>query len=331
MAMISESLESKFRSISRTRRGPFRVMAYALPQTEMADADLEKTLRDGILKDIPVDSLRIVIDTGTPGRSALERDAFKTDVLSGIHPPQHPNGTGSDKQDRVLEIKKEEGIRIRLRQAVAGLPDLLEEVDRTLGKADGTTEGKASETSLEAPSAEETHVVPEATAQESKPLELPAPLIYFSSFEDLGIDAERISQVLGVLIGQECHVVVSKDGLDTRTREGRVVARAALRLGAIRSTSARELSKLEFKNRRENLRVYGPIPYGFKRVGKELEPVDEEVSLVKRMRDLAFHGRKPADILTTLNRERQAWKDGTPWTWRRVSQVLKNPIYEKLA
>jgi hypothetical protein len=51
---------------------------------------------------------------------------------------------------------------------------------------------------------------------------------------------------------------------------------------------------------------------------------------VRRIRELTGLSQTPVTIAVTLNREKRFWKDGTRWSWRRVSHVLKNPIYDKV-
>ena len=50
---------------------------------------------------------------------------------------------------------------------------------------------------------------------------------------------------------------------------------------------------------------------------------------VARARELSRRGCSLLETALTLNRERRAWKDGTDWTWKRVRQVLHNPIYDR--
>ena len=50
---------------------------------------------------------------------------------------------------------------------------------------------------------------------------------------------------------------------------------------------------------------------------------------VARARELARRGASLLETALALNREQRCWKDGTPWTWRRVRQVLRNTIYDR--
>ena len=320
----SDGTDGALRALAGTRKGPFRVIGYALDRGDAASA-----LKAAVEAEFPKADPVLVVDPGDPWRPAAERDVFKTDVLGRIVSTQELSGVESSPSLPPAEDRKEAKLRERLDRAVVALPDLLSRIDRTLasrGEAPPPpTSSPALTTVVERPKA------PRPSGEgKGRPDDRPdpAPLVFFLSFEDVGGDAGAVSLVLRLLIERGSHVIISADGLDTRTREGRVVARAALRLGSIRSGHARERSRREAEKRRMSLRVYGPIPYGYRREGSALRPVADEQKLIARMKDLAESGRRVADILTTLNRDRCHWKDGTPWTWRRVSQVLKNPLHE---
>lgn len=107
------------------------------------------------------------------------------------------------------------------------------------------------------------------------------------------------------------------------------MAAVALRLGGIKADRARERSLRDLHRRREGLQVYGPVPFGFTRLGQGLVPVPGQMETVARARELSRRGCSLLETALTLNREGRTWKDGTAWTWKRVRQVLHNPIYER--
>jgi hypothetical protein len=125
------------------------------------------------------------------------------------------------------------------------------------------------------------------------------------------------------------HLEILLEGIDTRTREGRAQAALTMRLGEIKSARARERSLIELNRRRDELRVYGPVPFGFVRRGEGLIPLADQMATVSRLRELANRGLSLFESAIVLNQERRLWKDGTPWTGKRVGQVLRNPLYDR--
>lgn len=162
-----------------------------------------------------------------------------------------------------------------------------------------------------------------------RPVRPEIPVVRVRRFEDLGGDAEAIAGAIEAIVLRGSHLEIGLEALDTRTREGRAMAAVALRLGDIKSSRARERSLLELDRRREELRVYGPVPFGFVREGQGLVPVADQMDAVARLRELARRGISPFESAVVLNGEHRRWKDGTPWTGKRVAQILRNPLYDR--
>jgi hypothetical protein len=157
----------------------------------------------------------------------------------------------------------------------------------------------------------------------------PVPLLRVRRFEDLGGDAEAIAGAVEAIVLRGCHLEILMEGLDTRTREGRALAALTMRLGDIKSARARERSLIELNRRRDELRVYGPVPFGFVRRGEGLVPLPDQMATVLRLRELSNRGLSLFESAIVLNQEHRLWKDGTPWTGKRVGQVLRNPLYDR--
>ncbi len=79
--------------------------------------------------------------------------------------------------------------------------------------------------------------------------------------------------------------------------------------------------------RRRELCVYGPVPFGSRREEDWLVPVEDEIDIVRRIRELARLGQEPVAIAIGLTQEKCRWRDGSMWNWRCVASVLKNPVY----
>src|SRR6185436_6465195 len=138
-----------------------------------------------------------------------------------------------------------------------------------------------------------------------------------------------IAAAVEAVVARGGHLEVILEALDTRTREGRAMAAVAMRLGDIKAARARERSLIELDRRRDQLRVYGPVPFGFARQGQGLVPVAEQMETVARLRELARRGLSLFESALMLHREGRLWKDGTAWTGKRVGQILRNPLYDR--
>lgn len=162
-----------------------------------------------------------------------------------------------------------------------------------------------------------------------RPVRAAIPVVRVRRFEDLGGDAGAIAGAMEAILLRGSHLEILLEALDTRTREGRAMAAVALRLGDIKASRARERSLLELDRRRDELRVYGPVPFGFAREGQGLVPLADQMDAVARVRELARRGVSPFESAIVLNREQRRWKDGTAWTGKRVGQILRNPLYDR--
>ena len=232
----------------------------------------------------------VVAESADPFAGSLQRPLFRSRVLSWIKsPPRTPPAES----------------RRALDEIAADLAGFLEQIDADSGLR---------------------LVPPRPPKRADRP---PTAVLRVRRFEDLGGDAESIAAAMEAILQRGSHLDIVLEGLDTRTREGRSMAAVTLRLGDIKAARARERSLLELDRRREQLRVYGPVPFGFVRRGEGLVPVPDQMETVARLRELARRGISLLESALLLNREARLWKDGTPWTGKRVAQVLRNPLYDR--
>jgi hypothetical protein len=259
-------------------------------------SDLENLVREGAADP----DRSIIAEVADPFTGALHRPKFKDGVLSWLCSAEHSSAPPPPPpaQDR------------RRLEAIAS---------ELAGFLDSMGDGVTVRPHL--------RLLPGATSKRLEPAL--TPVILVRQFEDLGCDAEGIAAAMEAVVIRGGHLRIVAEGIDTRTREGRAMASVALRVGAIKANRARERSLRDLHVRREGLRVYGPVPFGFTRLGQELVPVFEQMEAVARARELSRRGCSLLETALTLNRERRPWKDGTDWTWKRVRQVLHNPIYDR--
>lgn len=335
-AVMSDRTEKILRALTKTADGPFRVIAYGVAKAGGPEAaKITRDLRDLSRAISSAPDPVIVVDEVDPLRSMTARNLFRRNILSLLQPSLvKRGGPGDDPTAPLTGRGAPERARERLADVAAALPRLLEDVDRLLAGPGPAIASPEDGSNPFSPQVDPLGPVPPVSAsppappEPSKPRER-VPLFLAHSFEDLGPDVGIVAELIETLMEKGAHVILHDEHLDTRTREGRLVARTVLRLGAIKAERARERSMTEFVRRRESLRVYGPVPFGFKREGQELLPLEDQISAVRRARMLAGLGQTPMAIAATLNHEKRSWKDGTPWTWRRVAQVLRNPIYDR--
>ncbi len=90
----------------------------------------------------------------------------------------------------------------------------------------------------------------------------------------------------------------------------------------------RELIRQRTKNAlgqlKKNGKVYGPIPYGFKREGKELVPCADEqktIDLILLLRDEPLSFDK---IVNTLNFNKIKTRNGNKWQFKQVYNIIQN-------
>lgn len=284
--------DDALRSLARRSHGPFRLLAYGVTGAADGEAALRSDLESLVKGDASDGVAEVIGEVGDPFTGANQRPLFKTRVLPWMKlAPASPSAAGDRR--RLEEVATE----------LAGFLDSL---------GDGVTVRP-----------------PFRLLPEARPDPVRTPVVLVRQFEDLGGDAEAIAAAMEAIVVRGGHLRIVAEGIDTRTREGRAMAGVAFRLGAIKADRARERSLRDLHRRREGLQVYGPVPFGFTRDGRVLVPVPDQVESVGRARELSRRGLSLLEITLTLNREGRAWKDGTGWTWKRVRQVLQNPIYER--
>lgn len=322
------------RALARTQSGPFRVIAYGVTSAPQDKERMEGELALLARTEASDPSPTIVVEVGDLFQAAAERHLFRRDLLGDLLAPpavhKKEKGTSEPLTGRGAPARARE----RLADVTAGLPKILGDVDRVLsGVGPGPARAAGDDTAASsAPLSQEAAAPPveEDPRGDNPDPDERVPILVVRRLEDLGSDAEAVAGAVARVMAGGAHVVVHEDGLDTRTREGRALARNTLRLGGLKVDRSRERALVDLERRRESLQVYGPVPFGFTKEGQELRPVPEQLEAVRRIRELARLSQTHVTIAVTLNREKRLWKDGSRWTWRRVAQVLKNPIYNQV-
>jgi len=295
--------DEALRSLARRTRGALRVLAYGVTATPGEVAGKAAEILRGLVSQGFSPNSPCVVDVAAPGSGASERPRFRAEVVEWI---ERPGPVRPEPPERPEAPDPAPRTRDQLRAVSSGLAELLGSLDSGMRRP-----------------------IPERPGLAPRPVEEIA-VVVVERFEDLGADAEAIGAAVLEIVGRGAHLLLWAEGIDTRTKEGRGRTALILRLAEIRTTSARERSLRELEGRRSGLEVYGPVPFGFERLGRRLVPVPQGLEAVARARELAGRGLSRFEIALALGREGRTWKDGTPWTARRVELVLRNPIYVRV-
>ena len=348
--MISRKLETALRNLARTARGPFKVYAYTTTSTGEAQATLQHELKRLVQKAASDTASKnasiIVVDPSEPVGSAASRRLFQEAILDPVDAAYDPKKTKKRLKPDVIRGKgTSDQARDRLSDLSASLPDLLADVERTISGMDNDSPKRTGESMINLDPTEnkrDSDLSPDPSKPETgkgtpEPTSISdddpdsserVPLVVVRRLEDLGAHAGAIAQTLERIILRGGHVAAPADILDTCTRDGKLAGRLLLRVGGLQTTDARTRANARLDRRRKDLKVYGPVPFGFRKKGDALVPNDRELSTVRRIQDLTRIEQPPVAIAATLNRENRSWKDETPWTWRRVRGIQKNTIYD---
>lgn len=89
-----------------------------------------------------------------------------------------------------------------------------------------------------------------------------------------------------------------------------------------RNAGARTKAALQYKRSRGE--VVGGVPYGFRRSGAILEPVEEEQAIIRRAGRLYSRGKTLADICRALDKQGATTRTGKPFTPQQVKRILPN-------
>lgn len=116
--------------------------------------------------------------------------------------------------------------------------------------------------------------------------------------------------------------------IDTTTAAGRMVFRVLASMAAFERERLSERTRDALAYRREAGRVYGPVPFGYRRDGDRLAPVPEDLRTVRRIRSERMAGRSYRGIARRLNAEGIPSPRGKTWSGPGVKIITENVIYE---
>jgi site-specific DNA recombinase len=123
-------------------------------------------------------------------------------------------------------------------------------------------------------------------------------------------------------------LVSLSESFDATTAAGRLMMNLLGSVSQWEREIIGERTSAALKYKRNHLKVYGEVPFGFKRIGDRLEPLERELGGVRRIYGLRRDGLTLRAIADTLNRDRIRTKKGKRWAAEQVRYILLNELYK---
>ncbi|MCD6318831.1 recombinase family protein [Candidatus Aerophobetes bacterium] len=120
-----------------------------------------------------------------------------------------------------------------------------------------------------------------------------------------------------------------QDSFDATTASGRLILNFLGCIAQWEREIIAERTKDVLSYKKDNLKVYGPTPFGFKRDGDMLVPSEKELSIVKLIYRLREKGESYQSIMDHLETKDIPTKNKKKWSKSTVYRILKNPIYKE--
>lgn len=121
--------------------------------------------------------------------------------------------------------------------------------------------------------------------------------------------------------GVELHSIAEK--VDTSSASGQLYFTITAAFAQFERDKIAERTKEALQFRKESGLVYGQLPWGWKREGKQLVEDKGERSILRRVKKLSSRGLSLRKIAGKLNSESLTTKKGRSWTHLTVMMALK--------
>jgi DNA invertase Pin-like site-specific DNA recombinase len=122
-------------------------------------------------------------------------------------------------------------------------------------------------------------------------------------------------------------LVSLNESLDGTTAAGRLMMNLLAVVSQWEREAIGERTRAALSHKKANGEVYARVPFGYRRVGDRLEPVTEELEVVRQMQEWEQGGASLREIARRLNAEGVRSKRGGKWSHRTVGYVLRNDLY----
>lgn len=321
-------LEGALRALARSSAGPFRAIGYAAPGEGEDRREAERELRRLIRKErLAGHEPILVVERGDDSLPPAERPGLRGEVLPHLiykGKRKKGGGGGGALTGRAAPARA----RRALSEAASEIPSALEEIDRKLSRYEKGIPALEEHAAWETGDTAEEDPLASVPKEEMKEKdESFSWILVVRRFEDLGRSAAQVAGAASRVIENRAHILVAEEGIDTRRREGRALLRTVIRLGRLGTKRASERALAEVERRRKDLKVFGRVPFGFRREGKKLVPVEEELEVVAKLKELSGREGGPTFVAAELNRK-GLLRRGKPWSRLQVIRTLENPIYD---
>lgn len=147
--------------------------------------------------------------------------------------------------------------------------------------------------------------------------------VVVARLDRLGRDASETLALIGTFATGSVGLVSVADRIDFSTPQGKAMAGVSAIFAELERDLIAQRTSEALRELRAQGRAYGPVPFGFRRVGDALVAQSEEQSVLARINRLRRRGRSYAAIATSLNRAGIPAKRGGRWHAGSVRSVLR--------
>ena len=138
-------------------------------------------------------------------------------------------------------------------------------------------------------------------------------------------DLDWITRLLN---GQDVALVSLSEHLDGTNAGGRLMMNLLAVVSQWEREAIAERTRTALNYKKTSGRVYGRVPFGYRRNGDRLEPVAKELETVRRMHAWREEGASLREIARRLNAQGVESKHGGAWSHKTVGYILGNDLYE---
>lgn len=119
--------------------------------------------------------------------------------------------------------------------------------------------------------------------------------------------------------------------IDTSTPMGRMFLTMAAGFAELERNLIAERTRSALRHKKASRKAYNHAPLGFERIGNDLVPVEGEMAVVDRIRNLREKGYTLQKIADFLNLEGVSTKNGGKWYASTIKNICENSIYSSVA
>jgi site-specific DNA recombinase len=136
-----------------------------------------------------------------------------------------------------------------------------------------------------------------------------------------------LGTLLELLEKRRIALVSLTESLDASTAAGRLMMHLLGSVSQWEREAIGERTKLALHHKRQHGQVYGKEPYGFKRAGDELRPLERELRVVRRIYAMRRDRATLREIAEILNGDNIPTKTGKRWAAETIRYILRNALY----